>query len=197
MTKIYVLRIGHRPGRDKRITTHVFLVARAFGAHGFILGDTIDEKIAETYRKITDRWGGRRFFFTMGVSSRKTVENWKRDGGVVVHLTMYGIHIDDVINEIRGLGKDILVVVGAEKVPRFFYENADYNIAIGHQPHSEVAALAIFLDRFYQGKELYLTYPDAKILIIPSAKGKKVITVANKEKADKDHCRQGTNRDGC
>ena len=42
--KVYVLRIGHRPGRDKRITTHVALVARAFGANGFILGDTCDDK---------------------------------------------------------------------------------------------------------------------------------------------------------
>ena len=29
---IAVLRIGHRPERDKRITTHIGLVARAFGA---------------------------------------------------------------------------------------------------------------------------------------------------------------------
>ncbi|MCC6052717.1 MAG: tRNA (cytidine(56)-2'-O)-methyltransferase, partial [Desulfurococcaceae archaeon] len=43
MRKIYVLRYGHRPERDKRVTTHVALVARAFGASGFILGDVVDE----------------------------------------------------------------------------------------------------------------------------------------------------------
>ena len=34
---IEVLRIGHRPGRDKRVTTHVALVARAFGAGGIYI----------------------------------------------------------------------------------------------------------------------------------------------------------------
>ncbi|TLZ95287.1 MAG: tRNA (cytidine(56)-2'-O)-methyltransferase, partial [Methanobacteriota archaeon] len=29
---ITVLRLGHRPARDKRVTTHVALTARAFGA---------------------------------------------------------------------------------------------------------------------------------------------------------------------
>jgi len=175
-----VLRYGHRPERDKRITSHVALVARAFGAHGFILGDIVDEKIMETIRKVEDRWGGK-LHVEMGVDSRKYVLNWKKKGGVVVHLTMYGLHIDDVIDEIRSLEKDILVVVGAEKVPPFFYEHADYNVAIGHQPHSEVAALAIFLDRYYQGKELYLSFPNAKLIIVPSPRGKKVITVAKKE----------------
>jgi tRNA (cytidine56-2'-O)-methyltransferase len=45
---ITVLRIGHRLGRDKRITTHVALVARAFGANK-ILVDTVDKKIMETF----------------------------------------------------------------------------------------------------------------------------------------------------
>jgi tRNA (cytidine56-2'-O)-methyltransferase len=182
--KIYVLRYGHRPGRDKRITTHVALVARAFGAHGFILGDVVDEKIVESIRKVEERWGGR-LHVEIGVDSRKYVIDWKRKGGIVVHLTMYGIHIDDVIDEIRSLNKDILVVVGAEKVPPFFYEHADYNVAIGHQPHSEVAALAIFLDRYYMGRELHLSFPNAKLIIVPSPKGKKVRVIAEKEEKDR------------
>ena len=40
---ITILRIGHRISRDKRITTHVALVARAFGADN-ILVDTKDKK---------------------------------------------------------------------------------------------------------------------------------------------------------
>jgi tRNA (cytidine56-2'-O)-methyltransferase len=88
---------------------------------------------------------------------------------------MYGIHIDEVINTLRTLGKDLLVVVGAEKVPRVIFELADYNVAIGHQPHSEVAALAVFLDRLFNGKELHLIYPDAKLCIVPSGRGKKVV----------------------
>jgi tRNA (cytidine56-2'-O)-methyltransferase len=79
-----------------------------------------------------------------------------------------------VIDAIREDPRDILVVVGAKKVPRFFYEVADYNVAIGHQPHSEIAALAVFLDRLYQGRELHFKFPGAKIEIIPSKSGKRI-----------------------
>ena len=176
--KIYVLRYGHRPGRDKRVTTHVALVARAFGAHGFILGDVVDEVVYRTMKKVVDLWGGV-MVFEMGVDSYKYCQEWKSRGGLIVHLTMYGLHIDDVIDTIRENPRDILVVVGAKKVPRFFYEVADYNVAIGHQPHSEVAALAIFLDRLYRGSELHLKFPNAKLEIIPSPKGKKVKRLIN------------------
>lgn len=173
MPKIYVLRYGHRPERDKRITTHIALVARAFGAHGFILADIVDQKIAQTIKKVQERWGGN-LYFEMGVDTRRYIIEWKRRGGKIVHLTMYGLHIDDVIEEIRRIEEDILIVIGAEKVPRYFHEIADYNVAVGNQPHSEVAALAVFLDRYYQGKELHLTFSNAKIIIEPSPRGKKV-----------------------
>ena len=35
--RVDVLRLGHRKGRDPRITTHLALVGRAFGAHRFLL----------------------------------------------------------------------------------------------------------------------------------------------------------------
>ncbi len=175
--KIYVLRIGHRPGRDRRITTHVALVARAFGAHGFILGDVVDQRVVESLSKVLKTWGGM-MRIEQGVDSKKYVVEWRKRGGAVVHLTMYGVHVDKVISELRSLGKDILVVVGAEKVPPFFYTESDYNVAIGNQPHSEVAALAVFLDRYYMGSELYSTFEGAKLVIEPSHRGKKVVRVA-------------------
>ncbi len=174
--KVYVLRIGHRPQRDKRITTHVALVARAFGANGFILGDVCDETVMQSIKKVLDTWGGE-MHLECGVNSRSYVINWRRNGGEVIHLTMYGINVDDIIETIRASKKPKLIVVGAEKVPPFFYENADYNVAIGNQPHSEVSALAVFLDRLYRGVELKIQFGNAKLRIIPSIRGKKVIRV--------------------
>lgn len=172
--KVYVLRIGHRPERDKRITTHVGLVARAFGANGFILGDVCDKHVIDSLEGVLRRWGGK-LELACGVDSKKYCREWKKGGGEIIHLTMYGINIDDIIDEIRKSPKPKLIVVGAEKVPPFFYEVADYNVAIGNQPHSEVAALAIFLDRLYEGKELHVYFKDAKLKIIPSRKGKHVV----------------------
>ncbi|MEM4481501.1 MAG: tRNA (cytidine(56)-2'-O)-methyltransferase [Desulfurococcaceae archaeon] len=171
--KIYVLRYGHRPGRDKRITTHTALVSRAFGASGFVLGDVVDEAVHTALLKVEELWGGK-MQFEMGVNSQEYCKKWKNNGGAVVHLTMYGLHLDDVLDQIRRDPRDILIVVGARKVPRFYYEVADYNVAVGHQPHSEVSALAVFLDRFHEGRELNCKFDNAKVEVVPSSRGKVV-----------------------
>ena len=56
--KIYVLRLDHRRRRDARITTHVCLTARAFGASKVILSGDEDIEIIENVRSVTERWGG-------------------------------------------------------------------------------------------------------------------------------------------
>ncbi len=164
--------------RDARLTTHVALAARALGASGFLLADTVDESIRLTLTEVEDRWGGK-FLFTMGEPWRKEVEVWKAKGGVTVHLTAYGenIQTSDVLGRIRRTGRDILLLVGSQKVPRVFYSKdvSDFNVSIGNQPHSECAALAIFLDRFFKGEELANDFEGARTRIIPSARGKRVL----------------------
>ena len=76
----------------------------------------------------------------------------------------------------RADSKSLLVIVGAEKVPREIYNLASYNVSVGSQPHSEVAALAVFLDRLFMGEELYTTFVKAKIRVKPSSRGKEVET---------------------
>ena len=178
MQEIAVLRWGHRTQRDARLTTHVALTARALGASGFLLSDVIDEKIKKTLERVTRSWGGE-FFFEMGASWKSIVRDWKAKGGIVVHLTAYGenIQTSDVLDRIRSLGKDVLLIVGSQKVPREFFsrEISDFNVSIGNQPHSECAALAVFLDRFFEGKELAKGFEDAKIRIIPQERGKRTI----------------------
>ena len=176
--KIVVLRWGHRPQRDARLTTHVALAARALGASGFLLSDTVDEKIRETVEKVTRNWGGK-FFFEMGAAWKSAVRDWKAKGGIVVHLTVYGenIQTSNVLDRIKNLRKDVLVMVGSQKVPKDFFSNdvSDFNVSIGSQPHSECAALAIFLDRFFEGKELVKEFKKAKIKVVPRERGKKTI----------------------
>jgi tRNA (cytidine56-2'-O)-methyltransferase len=69
---------------------------------------------------------------------------------------------------------DFLIVVGAEKVPREVYDRADFNVSVGNQPHSEIAALAIFLDRFTGGVALYADR-EGKLTVIPNERGKTVV----------------------
>ena len=175
--EVVILRWGHRPQRDARLTTHVALTSRALGASGFVLSDTVDEKIKETIEKVTGTWGGK-FIFEMGTPWKTTVKDWKNKGGIVVHLTAYGENVQSssVLEEIRSSGKDVLVLVGSQKVPRWFYssEVSDFNVAVGNQPHSECAALAIFLDRFFEGKTLANPFENAKMTIIPQKRGKKI-----------------------
>ena len=178
MPKIVVLRWGHRPQRDARLTTHVALTARALGASGLILVDIEDQKLKETIKKVVDSWGGS-FSFEMGTPWRKVLKEWKARGGIVVHLTAYGENIEtnDVLQRIRACGGDILVIVGSQRVPREFFSESvsDFNVAIGNQPHSECASLAVFLDRFFEGKELTKNYEKAQKRIIPQKRGKKIV----------------------
>ena len=175
--KIVVLRWGHRPQRDVRLTTHVALTARALCASGFILSDTKDSHIEETVRKISGRWGGS-FHFEMGTPWKRAVREWKEKGGIVVHLTAYGENIQssNVLSRIRKQGRDVMLVVGSQKVPGEFYssEVSDFNVAVGNQPHSECSALAIFLDRFFEGKELAKSFEGAKLEIVPKDRGKEI-----------------------
>lgn len=171
--KVYVLRLGHRPARDKRVTTHVALVARAFGANGFVLEGVCDDSVRRSLLKASSLWGGD-LHYECGVNGHEYVRSWRSSGGEVVHLTMYGLALDGVIGEIASSPRPKLIVVGSEKVEAFYYQNADYNVAVGWQPHSEVAALAVFLDRLFKGRELLLRYTDAKAVIIPSERGKRV-----------------------
>ncbi len=45
---------------------------------------------------------------------------------------------------------------------------------MGIQPHSEISALAVFLDRVFGGEELRREFSDAERRIIPSGSGKNV-----------------------
>lgn len=177
--KIVVLRWGHRPQRDVRLTTHTALTARALCASGFILSDVEDSHIQETVTKITRRWGGT-FSFEMGTPWKKAVAEWKAKGGIVVHLTAYGenLQTSGVLGRIKALNRAVLLLVGSQKVPGEFYssEVSDFNVAVGNQPHSECSALAIFLDRYFEGKELAVPFDKAKIEIVPKERGKEIKT---------------------
>ncbi|MGQ9460071.1 MAG: tRNA (cytidine(56)-2'-O)-methyltransferase [Candidatus Bathyarchaeaceae archaeon] len=177
MPKVVILRWGHRD-RDKRLTSHVALTARALGASGFILADVKDDKVKATVDKVTKQWGGT-FKFEMELPWRQVVKKWRAKNGLVVHLTAYGenIQTSDVLKRIKATGKDLLVIVGSRKVPTEFFSEAvsDYNVAIGNQPHSECSSLAVFLDRLFEGQELSREFEGAKIKIIPQMRGKKVV----------------------
>jgi tRNA (cytidine56-2'-O)-methyltransferase len=178
--RVVVLRLGHRPERDKRITTHVGLVARAFGSQEMILAGR-DERLVEGLQDVALRWGGT--FRVRSVPSWKAeARSWKEAGGRIVHLTMYGTPLSESMEDIRR-SDPLMVVVGAEKVPPEIYEMADWNVGVGNQPHSEVAALAVFLDRLFLGRELERDFR-GRIEVVPSPRYKTVIERSDEDEAE-------------
>ncbi len=167
--QVTVLRLGHRYMRDKRISTHIGLVARAFGACELVM-DLKDPLVEESIQQVVSEWG----------SSFKvhTTENWKKYikefRGDRIHLTMYGININQCMDKIKETPKDKLIIIGGKKVPSEVYSLVDYNVAIGNQPHSEISALSVFLDRFFNGTGLDKDFGGNK-KIIPQKHGKKVL----------------------
>lgn len=169
---IDVIRLGHRPIRDKRATTHLMLTARAFGASGVLYSGTRDSSVEETVSKVCSDWGGP-FSVDYVEDWRATIKGWKRRGKVI-HLTMYGLPILEVITAIRDDTSEKLVAVGGAKVPGEIYGLADWNVAVTSQPHSEVSALAIFLHEFFEGGELDRVFEGARLRVVPQERGKRV-----------------------
>ncbi|MFB6100753.1 MAG: tRNA (cytidine(56)-2'-O)-methyltransferase [Candidatus Nanohalobium sp.] len=162
---IKVLRLGHRAGRDDRISTHVGLTARQWGADEIIYSGQHDSSMMQSVEDIVERWGGN---FEVNYT-----EEWKKEikdfNGLRVHLSMYGERINEKIDEVKRefSDQDLMVIVGAEKVPRWVYTHVDYNVSVGNQPHSEIAALAVFMDRIRDG-EIKEDFEDAEIEVEPS-----------------------------
>ncbi|MFP3951639.1 MAG: tRNA (cytidine(56)-2'-O)-methyltransferase [Candidatus Bathyarchaeia archaeon] len=170
---VTVLRLEHRPERDKRVTTHLFLAARAFGACSGMYTGIRDPSMEDSIRGVVARWGGD-FDLSYSDGWRNIIDEWSGD---MIHLTMYGLKMQNVIDSIRETGKPKLIVVGGAKVPGGVYGRADWNVAVTSQPHSEVSALAVFLHEYFQGDELSREYPGARLRIVPRAHGKKVENV--------------------
>lgn len=150
------------------MSTHVCLTARAFGADRVVITQA-DSSLERSIRDVVDRFGGG---FELEVR-----EDWRpvirAFDGPSLHLTMYGQRHDEALADIDG-PDEVLAIVGAEKVPADVYELASHNVAVGNQPHSEIAALATILYELNGSEALYADRPGAEIVIEPSDDGKDV-----------------------
>tara|TARA_Y100001954_G_scaffold230974_1_gene279461 strand:+ start:383 stop:1003 length:621 start_codon:yes stop_codon:yes gene_type:complete len=175
---VIILRLGYRLGRDPRITTHLALVARALGANKFLFSGDEDKRLSENISSVNERFGGE-----MVVGHLKSPMAWLkkfvRDGvdgglpGTAVHLTMYGAPYQNVTPTIRR-DRPLVVIVGGAKVPSEVFQISQYNLAVGNQPHSEVAALALFLDGWYGTGSISRKMDGGELIINPSNHGKDV-----------------------
>lgn len=170
---IAVLRLGHRLHRDERLSTHCGLAARAFGAAEIVFSGDHDGQLLSSINSVTERWGGP-FEVRYEAEWKKVIASYRKKRFTIVHLTMYGVPLQTTVRHLRKK-KRLLVIVGGEKVPPELYHIADYNVAVTGQPHSEVAALSVFLHECQKGTELSKKFRNAKIRIVPQERGKKVV----------------------
>ena len=166
--KIKLLRLGHRIHRDHRTTTHCALVARAFGSSEMYYCGNEDDSLQSSIKKVNESWGGD-FSVTYVKSWKSFINKCKKENNFIILCTMYGKNIPDLESELRSIldNHDIMIIIGSEKIPPELINLSDINVAISNQPHSEVAALAILLDRLFQCKQLNLKFTDSKLNIIP------------------------------
>ena len=174
--EIEVLRLGHRVGRDPRITTHLALVSRAMGANSFVLAGDEDENLFSNILSVNERFGhglSCRYEKSPMKMLREITNSDENSKPMIIHLTMYGEPFKEVIPDIPK-DRPVVVVVGGAKVPGEIFKISDYNIAVGNQPHSEVAALALFLDSWTDGEGLNREFSEPQLIISPSKTGKDV-----------------------
>ena len=170
---IIVLRLNHRIARDPRLSTHVALTARAFLADKLYYSGQKDSSLELSLNKVTEKFGSSFTIEYLQDPLKFIKEN--KPKFKIVHLTCYGLNVQDKVNEIRK-NKNLIIIIGGEKVEPIYYNLADYNISITQQPISEVSALAIFLHLLNNGKELKNEFKNAKNKIIPMERGKKVLS---------------------
>ena len=174
--EIEVLRLGHRLGRDPRITTHLALVSRAMGANSFVLSGDEDEKLFSNIDSVNERFGhglSCRYEKSPMRMLREIANSDEESKPIIIHLTMYGEPFKKVIPNIPK-DKPVVVVVGGAKVPGELFKVSDFNLAVGNQPHSEVAALALFLDSWTDGEGFNREFSEPQLVISPSKSGKDV-----------------------
>lgn len=177
---IGVLRLGHRRERDKRITSHLGLTARAFGADEVFLAGEEDSSALETWISVSKRFGGnfhcRYEEKPLSLLRRFSKNSGNGEPGNIIHLTMYGEPWKEALPKIN-LDKKMIIVVGGTKVPGEVYRLADHNISVGNQPHSEVAALAIFLDSLIGPINDESHFSGGELRVIPNALRKQVVNI--------------------
>ncbi len=151
------------------MSTHIGLVARQWGADKVTYAGDRDSNLLESIRSTSNQWGGE--------TEYDLTEEWKKKikdfEGLKIHLTMYGLPLRSEEQEIKAEAEDqdVLIIVGSQKVPSWVYRNVDLNIGVGNQPHSEVAALSVFMDRIFGIKE---EFENADKKVSPS-NGKKIV----------------------
>ncbi len=112
--RLSVLRLGHRRDRDKRITSHLGLTARAFGADEVVLAGDRDPSALETWDSVTERFGGN-FESRFEESPLSWLRRISKSGeATIVHLTMYGEAWREATPSIP-TDKPAVVVVGGYK----------------------------------------------------------------------------------
>jgi len=161
MSSITLFRLDHREIRDQRITSHVALTARAMGCTSFWYSGEYDSSMEQSIGDVALRWGGD-YKVSYKKSIKSTITNFE---GIKVHLTMYGEDHRETLNTLKDLDEPLLIIVGGAKVPRYVYSIVDFNTAVGWQPHSEVAATAVFLENLQGSDQMYKSHPNASITI--------------------------------
>ncbi|MAF50617.1 MAG: tRNA (cytidine(56)-2'-O)-methyltransferase [Nanoarchaeota archaeon] len=131
---IEVLRLSHRIRRDIRLSTHVALTSRAFKADKIYYSGQKDSSLENSIKKLN-------FPIEYVKSPTKLIKESK---STIIHLTMKGDDYKKIIPKLKN--ENLLIIVGSEKVPVGFYKLANYNISVTKFPHSEAAALAVFLE---------------------------------------------------
>jgi tRNA (cytidine56-2'-O)-methyltransferase len=143
------------------------------GVSEFLLSGDEDDKLFENVVSVNERFGH-------GLSCRheknplkylRSIVKGDEKRPKIVHLTMYGEPFKSTTPSIP-TENGVIVIVGGAKVPGEIFKISDYNIAVGNQPHSEVAALALFLDTLTEGDGFNQEFPNAKLIIHPSKSGK-------------------------
>ena len=77
-----VLRLNHRPSRDKRVSTHIALTTRAMGGKKIYYSGKYDTSLERSVERVKETWGGL-FEVEFLEKHLKDYLKWKKEVGLL------------------------------------------------------------------------------------------------------------------
>lgn len=126
-----------------------------------------DSRLSRYINAVNSKWGGKfkvKFVKSYNEALKSAAKYTK------VYLTRFGEPIQNKRSTLKTY-KNILLIVTPHNETSKMHEMSSFNISVSSQPHCSAAAVAIFLHEFYDGRELAMHFENAKLKVVPGARG--------------------------
>lgn len=143
------------------------LTSRALGASEITFIGKPNSRLIRYINNLNTNWGGK-FKVSYAKSYQQVIKASVKYK--TIYLTKYGDPLQSHMYALKTY-KNIVLVVSLKENLQAVHKIVDFNLSVSSQQHCAVAAIAIFLHEFYNGRELAMHFENAKYKMVPTDGG--------------------------